>query len=347
MSGGSGLRFWPLSRKNCPKQYLNIVSDKSMIRMTFDRISNLAKPSDIFAVTSSEQSAILSNELPELPIGNIISEPFGMNTAPAIGLSLVHMKKKCKPDDVVVVLPADHLIEDLNAFHDSLHLAKSIADKGYLLTFGIKPAYPATGYGYIETGSKISENVFNVANFKEKPDYKTAAQFCAKGNFFWNSGIFVWRLDKIMDAYREFLPEFYQTLNEISAKWDSDGVSSDISSLYSKSPKVPVDIAILEKAKQRAVIPVDYGWSDVGSWEALSLLKKNDADKNVMECPFYATINSKSNFVKTKKLTALINVNNLIVVESDDAILIADKKSSEKVKDLVLKLKNNGLEKYT
>ena len=344
MAGGSGTRFWPLSREKQPKQYLKIVSDKSMIRMTLDRLDPIVKCSDAFVVTSAMQSVLVSRELPELPAENIIVEPFGMNTAPAIALSSIYLRRKYEGDDIVVVLPSDHVIKDLDAFNASLRSAEALAREGYLVTFGVKPEYPATGYGYIEAGGKKLGGGFEVASFKEKPDHDTAEKFCRKGNFYWNSGMFVWRLDAILEAYRKLAPDLNEILAEISAKWDRDGILADISELYSKMPKIPVDIGIMEKSERRAVIPVDYGWSDVGGWRALMDLKPHDSDGNVLECDC-ETINSHSNFVKTDKLVALIDVDNLVIVETDDVLLVANKDSSEKVRDIVRRLQGKGLKK--
>ena len=229
MAGGSGTRFWPLSREKQPKQYLKIVSDKSMIRMTLDRLDPIVKCSDAFVVTSAMQSVLVSRELPELPAENIIVEPFGMNTAPAIALSSIYLRRKYEGDDIVVVLPSDHVIKDLDAFNASLRSAEALAREGYLVTFGVKPEYPATGYGYIEAGGKKLGGGFEVASFKEKPDHDTAEKFCRKGNFYWNSGMFVWRLDAILEAYRKLAPDLNEILAEISAKWDRDGILADIS----------------------------------------------------------------------------------------------------------------------
>ncbi len=313
--------------------------------MTLDRLAPLVASSDAFVVTSAMQSALVSRELPELPLENIIIEPFGMNTAPAIALSSIYLQRKYKGDDVVVVLPSDHVIKDLDAFNDSLRSAESLAQDGYLVTFGVKPEYPATGYGYIEAGKKKLGHGFEVASFKEKPDQASAEAFCEKGNFYWNSGMFVWRLDAILSAYRELAPELYRILEEISARWDKDGSLTDISAEYSKMPKIPVDIGIMEKSDRRAVIPVDYGWSDVGGWRALMDIKPHDGDGNVIECAC-EIINSRSNFVKTDKLVALIDVDNLVVVETDDVILVAKKDSSEKVREIVRHLESKGLKNY-
>ena len=344
MAGGSGTRFWPMSREKNPKQYLKIISDNSMIRMTFDRLSTITEGKDAYVVTSEKQCPLVKRELPELPHSNIIIEPFGMNTAPAIGLSAMLMSRRYKGDDIMLVLPSDHVIEDIDNFRASITPAMNFAGAGYLVTFGIKPSYPATGYGYIESGKNLGAG-FNVNCFKEKPDLKTATEFLEKGNYYWNSGMFVWRIDTILSAYRQFAPGIYEILIEIAALWDEKGENADISALYSKMPKIPVDIGIMERAERRAVIPVDYGWSDVGGWKALAELMEHDKDGNVLLCK-NEVIDSKSNYVNSSKMVALIGVNNLVIIETPDAILIADKDKSELVKEIVGALQRKKLTQY-
>ncbi|HCE44126.1 MAG TPA: mannose-1-phosphate guanylyltransferase [Lentisphaeria bacterium] len=345
MAGGSGTRFWPESREKNPKQYLKIVSDKSMIRMTLDRLSHLAKCEDSYVVTSSAQAVLVKRELPDLPERNIVIEPFGMNTAPAIALSALFLSRKYKGDDIMVVLPSDHVIKDTDSFIGSIHKAEALARDGYLVTFGVKPEYPATGYGYIEAGKKKIGDGLEMASFKEKPDHDKAVKLCEMGNYYWNSGMFVWRLDSILDAYRKLVPELHNVLEEISAKWDSKGLSADISAEYSKMPKLPVDIGIMEKSDRRAVIPVDYGWSDVGGWRALMDILDHDKDGNAILCES-ETLGSKSNYVRSKKMVALIDVEDLVIVDTPDVLLVASKDSSEKVRDIVRRLGEKGLKKY-
>jgi len=265
MAGGIGSRFWPLSRESNPKQFLKIVSEKSMIQMTVERLLPEIKIEDIFIVTSASQTKLVKEHLPALPEENIIIEPFGMNTAPCIALSTVYLSRKYDSEEKMIVLAADHLIENTTEFLRSLKIAATAAEEDYLVTFGIKPNYPATGYGYIEAGRKISDEMFYVKQFKEKPDLKTAEEFLKAGNFYWNSGMFAWKLKTILSAYKNYLPQVFELLEKISRKWEDFGLKADISQEYALMPKLPVDIGIMEKAEKRIVIPVDYGWNDVGS----------------------------------------------------------------------------------
>ncbi len=343
MAGGVGTRFWPLSRESNPKQFLKIVSEKSMLQMTVERLLPQIKIEDIFIVTAGSQSELTKKHLPNLPEENIIIEPFGMNTAPCIALSAQYLARKYDKSEKMIVLPADHLIAYRDDFLDSLKTGAISAEEDNLVTFGIKPNYPATGYGYIEAGQKIDGKSFFVKQFKEKPDLETAEAFLKAGNFFWNSGMFMWKIETILQAYQDYLPEIIPVLKKINAKWDAEGLSADFSEEYALMPKVPVDIGIMEKAEKRVVIPVDYGWSDVGSWKALYDVSQKDENNNVLKCK-NEIINSKNNYINSKKFVALIGIDNLVVIDSGDALLIASKERSEDVKKIVEKLKKDGKE---
>ena len=343
MAGGIGTRFWPLSRRTNPKQFLNIISEDSMLQMTVKRLHPKIKIEDIYIVTAESQAELTRKHLPCLPEENIIIEPFGMNTAPCIALSAQYLARKYGKNEKMVVLPADHLIALKDDFLASLDAGEDSANLDNLVTFGIKPNYPATGYGYIEAGKEIEKGMFNVKQFKEKPNLRIAEQFLSSGNFYWNSGMFMWKIETILDAYKKYLPKVAEVLEKIDAKWDKDGLKADISSEYALMPKIPVDIGIMEQAEKRVVIPVDYGWSDVGSWKALYDISDTDENNNAINCK-NQTIDSKNNYVNSKKFVALIGIDDLVVVESDNALLIAKKDRSEDVKAIVEKLKKNGKE---
>ncbi len=343
MAGGIGTRFWPLSRRTNPKQFLNIISEDSMLQMTVKRLQPKIKVEDIYIVTASSQVELTGKHLPCLPQENIIIEPFGMNTAPCIALSAQYLARKYNKNEKMIVLPADHLIAYKDDFLTSLELGSDSADKDNLVTFGIKPDYPATGYGYIEAGEKIDEQSFLVKQFKEKPDIKTAEQFLSSGNFFWNSGMFMWKIETILDAYKEYLPKVAQILEKINVRWNEDGLLADISSEYKLMPRIPVDIGIMEQAEKRVVIPVDYGWSDVGSWKALYDISDKDNNNNVFRAEVQ-NIDSGSCYVSSSKPVALIGVKNLVVIETKDVLLISSKSKSEDVKKIVEKLKKDGKE---
>ena len=330
MAGGVGSRFWPLSKKEKPKQFLKILSEKSMLQMTVERLLPKFKIDDIYIVTAASQVELTQEHLPQLPPENIIVEPFGMNTAPCIALSALYLAQKYPKNEKIFVLPADHLISNVEEFHRTIEVGSNAANEGNLVTFGINPTYPATGYGYIESGKKIADEVFEVNKFKEKPNYETAEEFLKNGNFFWNSGMFLWKIETIVNAFERHQPQIFSLLSAIEKKWES---GASIETEYRQMPRIPIDIGIMEKAQKRVVVPVDYGWSDVGSWKALYDVSPKDEDKNVLKCK-HATIESKNNYVNSTKFVALIGVENLVVVETDDAILITSKERSEEVKKI-------------
>lgn len=334
MAGGSGTRFWPLSRASLPKQYLRILGDKSMLQLTFERLETLVPPEKVYVVTSSSQAILVKEHLPSLPPENIIIEPFGMNTAPCIALSVEYLSAFYPENETMVVLPADHIVKDTSAFIDALKKADSASKKGILITFGIVPNYPATGYGYIEKGEELEKGIFSVKQFKEKPDLDTAREFLKQGTFFWNSGIFCWTLSSIRKALQEFLPETLNLADEVLQLKQSFATEEEIAAVYRKMPRLPIDIGVMEKAKSRAVIPVNFGWSDVGSWKALADISPKDKNQNTFKVNGFA-LNARDDYVYSDKFVALIGVDCLCIVETDDAILVTSKEQSEKVKEVV------------
>jgi mannose-1-phosphate guanylyltransferase len=337
MAGGSGKRFWPLSRQQFPKQFLKITSDISMIEMTFNRLLKKIKKNDIFVVTSKDQVRLINENIPSISDENVIIEPVGMNTAPAVALSMKYLAERY--NEVVFVGGADYNIRDLTGFIDSLEPAEKASLQGNFVTFGVKPEYPATGYGYVEAGNRVDFG-FKVKNFKEKPDEATAAAFLKAGNYYWNSGMFMWKLDTILEAYSKYLPKVYSLIEDIGNIWRAKGYGADIAELYSKMPKIPIDTGIMEQVENRIVIPVDYGWSDVGSWKSLYEISEKDSSGNVLKCDSF-NIDSSCNYVNSVKYVALLGVKNLVVVDTKDVLLIADMDKSEKVKDIVAVLEKD------
>ena len=344
MAGGSGKRFWPLSRQAKPKQFLSITSELSMIQLTVKRMEDKVALEDIYIVTAASQKELVEKHLPDLPKENIILEPQGMNTAPAIALSAIYLSKKYNPDDQMLVLAADHVIRDVPGFLSTLEPAEKAAEKDNLVTFGIKPSFPSTGYGYIESGEKLEFGEV-VNSFKEKPNEETAEEFFKSGNYYWNSGMFMWKLETILAAFKQYLPKVNSLLDDISNCWEENGLSADISDEYTKMPRIPIDIGIMEQADKRVVIPVDYGWSDVGGWKALSEITPSDENENYTKNDS-EIINSKNCYVYSDKFIAMIDVNDLVVVETSDTLLISKKDSSEKVKDIVLSLEKKNKARY-
>ncbi len=339
MAGGIGTRFWPLSTKETPKQFLHILGKRSMIQQTVDRVLPLAEYRDIYIVTNESQIGLVMEHLPELPEENIIAEPMGRNTAACIGLSAVLLQDKYEKDETMLVLPADHYIGKPERFRKIIAQADEfVKEHKKLLTFGIQPTYPATGYGYIEFGNEIKKDpipIFTVKQFKEKPDAETAEQFVKSGTFAWNSGMFLWRIDSIIDATKAYMPSLFSSLNKIKNSWDSD--MGKVSKLYSELKSVPVDIGIMEKADNAVVVPINIDWNDIGSWETLDEMKEKDKDGNCFDVPVM-NVESHNSYVYSdnpRKRVALIDVDNLIVVETKDALLVCKKKKSQDVKKIV------------
>lgn len=336
MAGGKGERFWPLSREKFPKQLLSLTGKKSLLQETVERIQPLIPPRDILVVTRRPLARVIVRQLPQVPRKNIISEPVGRNTGPCIGLAT----KKIKEDAIMVVLPADHIIKPRGKFLDTLKKAIAFAgEKDSLITIGVKPTYPATGYGYIEAGNKEKHQVFRVRRFVEKPDKKKAEKFLKTGRFFWNSGMFVWKKSVILEAIRKYMPSLYQRLQMISSK--------NINRLYPKLPNISIDYGIMEKANNSLVIPADFFWEDLGSWESLDKFLLRDRKKNAITGRVSVMDTGNCIMVNKKGLLSTIGVSNLIIVSTDDVTLVFPKGKGQQVKKLVEKLKRDPkLKKY-
>lgn len=352
MAGGSGTRFWPRSRSSHPKQLLNIIGERSMLQMTYERVRELTDDDKILVITSAELENQVQDDLPNLPPENIIAEPFGRNTAPCIGLAAVVIQKRSSSNEVMMVLPADHLIQDDAKFRNTL---KSAADytteNNCLITMGIKPAYPETGYGYIQKGEEISKqagrSIYKVKTFAEKPNRETADRFIQSGDFLWNSGMFIWSVDTIMKEFNEYQPDLTDGLHAIREVVDSPDMDNMIYDVYSKIKSVSIDYGIMESAKNVCVIEANFTWNDIGSWEAVYNISDKDKKGNAIYSREHFLFGAKNNYIySSKKLVAAIDVEDLVVVETDDALLICKKDQSQKVKDVVDMLRRKELAQY-
>ena len=327
LAGGSGTRFWPLSKKNLPKQFLNLIGEETMIKQTYDRLLNYIKKENIYVITTHDQVPLIYDYLPEMNTSQVISEPIGMNTGPCIALAITNFLWNYTRDERILVVPSDHYIPETTKFIEFVKRADELAKNDYLITFGVKPRYPATGYGYIEIGNEIENDVFHVKQFKEKPNLNTAKEFLNTGNYLWNSGMFCFSIFSMINSFDKNNKEIFDKVVEVACIKDLKTKKSE----YKKMPKIPIDIAIFEKADNVVVLPVDYIWSDIGNWSSLSDLMEKDINQNYNKNKTIF-LNSTSNNVFTKKLTALVGVNNLIVVETDNEILICSKDEAESVK---------------
>jgi mannose-1-phosphate guanylyltransferase len=349
MAGGSGTRFWPLSRKSRPKQFLDIVSAKSMAEETVERLEPLVARRDVLTIADAGQTESLKRLLPRLPRKNFLVEPLARNTAPSLMLATARVWLE-DPEAVVAALAADHLIRDPARFRTVLEAGALAASKGdHIVTFGIPPTFPSTGYGYIhyagEKSRKVSgEPFFPVLEFKEKPDLATAEVFLADGNYLWNSGMFLWRADTFARKLKRYAPVFYpywERMLEALTKKDKKALLR----IFEEIPALSIDYALMEKARGVLVTKGDFGWSDVGAWSSLFDVWPRDAAGNAVRGETVALESGNCLVHNPGKLTALIGVNDLIVVDTGDALLICRRDLDQKVKDVVEVLKK-GRSRY-
>ncbi|HUN55918.1 MAG TPA: mannose-1-phosphate guanylyltransferase [Smithella sp.] len=352
MAGGKGARFWPRSREKKPKHLLDILSEKTIIQETVDRIKQLIPPDQILVVTGKKHAGTLMKQLPEIPTRNIIIEPEGKNTAACIGLAALHLCKRV-PDDVMIVLPSDHAIHDSQKFIDIIDAAAKVAaQENGLVTVGIKPTSIQTGFGYIERENSFKqmagEEVFRAKSIREKPDYELAAEFVRSGNFYWNSGMFIWRASVILKKIERFLPDLYAGLMKINEALGSPREAVIVPRVYRKLASISIDYGVMEKADNVFVIPGDFGWSDVGSWDALWEISPKDSKDNAAVGGGRTILedSERSLVYNPQKLTALVGVKDLIIVETKDALLICKKGRSQDVKKIVDQLEAEKIKKY-
>jgi mannose-1-phosphate guanylyltransferase len=345
MAGGSGTRLWPLSRQSRPKQSLKLVGDRTMFQQAVDRLIPDFDPRQILAVTRREHVSILQAQTPQVPAANFVVEPEGRGTAPAIGLAAVHLHK-IDPQAVMAVLTADHYIAKKEEFNHALQAAKKLAEAGHLVTMGIHPSSPSTGFGYIDQGKALQTvdgfPTYQVAKFTEKPDLETAVQMLKSGHFSWNSGMFIWRVERILEEFEQQMPELYATLKQIENALGTPDYEPLLQNLWPKVTKQTIDYGIMEKAADVAVIPVEIGWADVGSWGSLIDLLAPDANGNI-HLGSVLDIDSHGTLVfGDKRLVATIGVDNLVIVDTEDALLICTREREQEVKEMTELLKKTG-----
>lgn len=348
MAGGVGTRFWPKSRKKTPKQLLNIVGEKSMIRASVDRLGALVNRDNLFVVATEDQRVGILEHLPLLKPENLILEPKGKNTAPCIGLTALYLRR-INPDEVMVILPADHLVEDEVRFQEILRNAEQLAlQTQYLVTIGIKPTYPSTGYGYIQYNGVIPNNfeidAYQVKTFAEKPDKRTAKRFLSSGDFIWNSGMFIWQVKTILAAIEEYMPELYDSLMEIDKVIGTPEEDTVLNKVYCQIKGKSIDYGIMEQAKSVAVIKGEFGWSDLGSWDEVYKICPKDENQNVLKGNHVLKDVHDCLIDSPKKTVAALGIQNLIIVDTGDALLICRKDQAQNVKELVEMMKRKNLD---
>lgn len=346
MAGGKGERLWPLSTPARPKQFLRILDGKSFLQVTVERITSLIPKEKVLVITPKEFVLLVHEDL-DIPEENVIAEPMGRNTAPCAALAALFLAQR-DPKAVMVVLPADHVIKNVEQFHLVLSKAIEIASReDYLVTLGIVPDRPATGYGYIRRGRPFAESsdpaVFHVEKFKEKPDRKTAEKFLAEGGYFWNSGMFVWRVDVFLHALSQHLPALYTTFEELREYLGQPNWDRKLAEVYQKIPAISIDHGLMEKAENVLVIPADIGWSDVGDWAALGAFLPQDADGNAVHAR-HLGIETKGCVIYAEdpdRLVATLGVEDLVIVDTKEALLILPKERAQEVRKLLEKLRNS------
>jgi mannose-1-phosphate guanylyltransferase len=345
IAGGSGTRLWPLSRRSRSKQSLKLVGDRTMFQHAIDRLAPLFQPKQIYVVTREDQSALLSTQVPDLPLTNFINEPVGRGTAPAIGLAAVHLHRM-DPEATMAVLTADHYITQLEQFRQVLEAASQAARAGHLVTLGIKPDSPSTGFGYIQQGESLGSfydfPVFRVERFTEKPELEIARQLLACGKYTWNSGMFVWRVDRILAEFRNQMPDLYESLMEVEAALGSLDYGSVLERVWGQVAEQTIDYGVMEHAADVVVLPVDIGWADVGSWASLAELLPADQNGNIFVGPTKEIDTYNTLVFGGKRLVATIGVQDMVIVDSEDALLICAKTRVQEVRDIVEMLKTDG-----
>ncbi|MDI7276064.1 MAG: mannose-1-phosphate guanylyltransferase [Anaerolineae bacterium] len=347
LAGGVGTRLWPRSRRRCPKQLLDIVDRRTMLQNTVDRVAPLVPAERICVVTGREYAAQVREQLPDLPAANILVEPSGRGTAPSVGLGAVAVSH-ADPQATIISLHADHVIADASRFRELLLVAAEVAAAGHLVTLGIRPTYPETAYGYIERGRLARRirgvSVFGVSRFIEKPPAEQAAVFVRSGRYSWNSGMFVWRVDTILQAMQQWLPDLGEQLGRISAAWGTSAQESVLAEAWESVPSVSIDVGIMERATQVAVVPADIGWSDVGSWASLADLMATRSGGNVVlgEGEHLDLDTEDSLIYAPGRTVATIGLRGLIVVDTGDVLLVCPKSRAQDVRQLVEKLRQTG-----
>jgi mannose-1-phosphate guanylyltransferase len=352
MAGGVGSRLWPRSRRATPKQFLDLLGSRTMLQETVQRIDPLIPLTRAMVVVSGEHADTVRAQLPGLPRENVIVEPGPRGTAPCIGLAAVVLQQH-DPEAIMAVFPADHRIADAAGFRQAIASAAQIARDGYLVTLGITPDHPHTGYGYIQRGASLAErgglSAFQVRRFTEKPEPVTAQDFVETGEYYWNAGIFVWQAATILEKMADLLPQLYDELQLVTEAWSSPECVEVLSSAWERVPRTTIDYGVMEKAKQVAVVPVDIGWDDVGNWTTLSELMEEDPEGNVVHGggrPLLVDTRDTYVYASEGRLVATAGLEGFVVVDTPDALLICPKDQAQAVRDVVDRLEAEGLEKY-
>lgn len=352
LAGGAGTRLWPVSRKNKPKQVQPFIDEKTLLQATYDRVSIGFKKEDIFISTGNDLADKVKEQLPLLNKNNLIVEPVRRGNAPAIGLAALILHER-DPKSSLVTIWSDNYIKDVDEYVRILKLLDKILNDNFYKTVlvGVKPTYPETGYGYIKMDSHVTkigeDEVFRVEKFVEKPDLKTAKKFLQQWDYLWNPGIFSWKTEYLLKLYKEFLPDVYKHLEIIQAALGADKEQEVIKKEFGAMPSVEIEQGILEKSDDILVVPASFGWSDIGHWKTVQEMLSDRIDSNVVKGK-YVDIDSFGNLIYSysHRLIATAGVKNMIIIETDDVILVCPKDRAQDVKKIVKKLEEKGMEEY-
>ncbi|MEO6329581.1 MAG: mannose-1-phosphate guanylyltransferase [Ginsengibacter sp.] len=350
MAGGIGSRFWPMSRTAYPKQFLDILNlGKTLIQSTYDRFAQFIPEENIYVVTSRQYELIVSKQLPELNPGNILCEPSRKNTAACIAY-ISYKLQQLNPNSNLICAPADHIVsDDISFIKASLEALDFTAKHNALLTLGIKPSNPNTGYGYIQyEAQSVTDNIYKVKTFTEKPDIELAKTFIESGDFLWNAGIFVWQTKNIINAFENYLPEMHEVFDAEKSFFNKEEEKTSIEKIYPQCVNISIDYGVIEKAENVYVIPSSFGWSDLGAWGSVYDNLEKDYFGNAVVGDNVMVFDATKNVIQAdnKKLVLLQGLDDFIVVDTKDALLICKKDKEQEIKEYLAEIKRNKGEKF-
>jgi mannose-1-phosphate guanylyltransferase len=353
MAGGGGTRLWPISRKETPKQLLPLLGKETLFQSTVARLEKLFPPERLLVVTVAEQAREMQNQVPAIPVENYLIEPAPRGTASVVGLAAAVLQKR-DPQAIMVIQTSDHYIRNRDLFHYLIRAAFDVAQNGYLVTLGITPTYPSTGYGYIQQGAPLEGDykypVYMVERFKEKPDEETAHSLLRSGDHSWNSGMFVWRVDAILKEMERQMPELFEAVSDIAAAWGTSEQDEAVQAHWLALENQTIDYGIMEKAERVAVLPAGgLGWNDVGSWDSLFEVLLPDMNGNVASNAQHLAVDTNNTLVYSltdERLVVTIGLDDIVVVDAGDVLMVCKVDQSQKVKDVVEHLKKHHQEKY-
>ena len=348
MAGGLGTRFWPLSRRACPKQFLTLSGNRSLLQRAYDRTQPWLPADQVWVVTGTAFSALVCKQLPDVAAEHVLLEPCGRNTAPCIALAALQLLA-VDPDAVMLVTPADHVITPTSAFQHDIAQAQALVEEDHqrLVLLGVPPTTPATGFGYIERGKRLDANASEVASFREKPDLATAETYLREGQFLWNCGIFVWKATRILELLERYVPEFAAPLDELQSHVGKPSWNVALNDIFPRMKSISIDYAVLERESNLAVLQASFDWDDVGSWEAMARLQSPDDNENVTSGQFLS-VNSSRCIVHAEPghLVAAVGIEDCIIVQAGNVTFVARRGDEAGIRELIAQAEAEGLSEF-